>query len=228
MIQIDNIKAGILDACTLAISPGICVITGPNGSGKTTLLKLIAGIIRPSSGSVMIDGKAPSICRIGWVGEYPDRNILFNRVYDEIAGPLRFSREPADLILSAVRKIAHDLRIEFLLDRDVRTLSAGQKILVAYAAALISKPDIIILDETDSNMDEDLCSEMDEILDNAGIRYRILSTHRYERMAIAAEIVILEKGHIKGQCPVSLLPQQSECLSDLQFWRRVIACTRNG
>jgi len=228
MIQIGNIRAGILDIGILSISPGTCVIVGPNGSGKTTLLKVIAGIITSSFGSVMVDGKPPSLCRIGWVGEYPDRNILFNRVYDEIAGPLRFSREPFDSIGSSVVKIANDLMIEPLLDRDVRTLSAGQKILVAYAAALIHKPDIIILDETDSHLDEEFCFEMDDVLNNSGIRYRISSTHRYERMAVADEIVELENGRIKGQYPVSQFPRSSECLSDLQFWRRVMTSTRNG
>lgn len=227
MIQIKSVRSGVLDIDSLTIKPGVSAITGPNGSGKTTLLKLLAGIIKSSSGNVTIDGESPSSCRIGWIGEYPDRNILFNRVYDEIASPLRFNPNSGDLILDAVMKISSELGISSLLERDARTLSTGQKILVSYATVLILKPEILILDETDSHMDAEFCNEMDKILDLAGIKYHIFSSHRADRVAIADEIVMLRGGKVFFQGPISDLHSSGRNLSDPIFWRKVISETKN-
>jgi energy-coupling factor transport system ATP-binding protein len=226
MIKIEKLYAGVLNIETLSIAPGISVITGPNGSGKTTLLKVLAGIIKPVNGSVIIDNRCISDCRVGWIGEYPDRNTIFTRVYDEIAGPLRFIREDCEIINSRVLKIVDDLKINSLLNRDIRTLSAGQKVIVAYAAVMISKPELVLLDETDSHIDDEFCKFLDEILDRADIRYRIFSTHRYERMAIADEIIRLNEGKITDHSPVSSLLPVDDSLSDILFWQRVIADTK--
>ena len=124
----------------LTIKPGITTIIGANGSGKTTFLKLCAGITIPDSGSLLIDDAPPRETEIGWVNEYPDRNILFVNVFDEIASPLRFRRTPCNEIDSKVRAGAEAVGITHLLKRAVRELSGGEKILVSLAAALGSPP----------------------------------------------------------------------------------------
>ena len=99
----------------LTIKPGITTIIGPNGSGKTTFLKLCAGIAVPDSGSLLIDDALPRETETGWVNEFPDRNILFVNVFDEIASPLRFRRIPCDEIDSNVRACADTMGITYLL-----------------------------------------------------------------------------------------------------------------
>ena len=94
MIALSAINHGVLNIPSLQIPPGSTAIIGPNGSGKTTLLQIIAGITSPHRGSVSIDGKSPASVNTGWLNEYPDRNLLFGTVSDEIASPLRFRHDP--------------------------------------------------------------------------------------------------------------------------------------
>ncbi|HZD44243.1 MAG TPA: ATP-binding cassette domain-containing protein, partial [Methanomicrobiales archaeon] len=92
MITLTDIQHRILEIPRLEIGNGLTALIGPNGSGKTTLLEICAGMTLPERGSIRLDGLSPRECTVGWVGEYPDRNMLFDRVYDEIASPLRFAR----------------------------------------------------------------------------------------------------------------------------------------
>ncbi len=103
MITAEFLRYRNLAIDALTIKPGITTIIGANGSGKTTFLKICAGIALPDSGTLMIDDAPPRETEIGWVNEFPDRNILFVNVFDEIASPLRFRRIPCDEIDSDVR-----------------------------------------------------------------------------------------------------------------------------
>ena len=94
MITIENLRYRTLSIEDLRIAPGITSVIGPNGSGKTTLLKLLAGIAVPDAGTILIDGMPPRNAEIGWVNEFPDRNILFGNAFEEIASPLRFRHLP--------------------------------------------------------------------------------------------------------------------------------------
>ena len=76
MIIIENLRYRNLAIDALTIKPGITTIIGPNGSGKTTFLKICAGIILPDSGTILIDYAQPRQTDVGWVNEYPDRNLL--------------------------------------------------------------------------------------------------------------------------------------------------------
>ncbi len=224
MIEILSVQAGVLTIPSCIIQPGMCAVTGPNGAGKTTFLKLIAGILHPGAGMVRIDGKEPSACTIGWVGEYPDRNILFPRVYDELAGPLRFTWRSCQEIDRQVRKYANDLGIAHLLDRNMHDLSGGELILVSCAAACITSPDLLILDETDSHLDEQICHLIDCFIARAEITYVIFSTHRPDRMARASEMIRLTDGAITEHLVLAEESGSSHCdhLSSPWFWRRVL------
>jgi len=221
MIRIREIRAGILAIDELNIPPGISAVTGQNGAGKTTLLKLLAGIIRAKTGTITVDGADIETSRIGWVGEYPDRNILFTRVYDEIASPLRFSGECCADTESRVGMAASCLRISHLLSREIRGLSGGEKVLVSFATAIVTKPDILILDEYDSHMDDEFCRQIDRVLDRLGVRYIIFSTHRPERMAAADELILMGSGRVVNQYPVPKAPDADTLLADPKFWRQV-------
>ncbi|MDD1694956.1 MAG: energy-coupling factor ABC transporter ATP-binding protein, partial [Methanoregula sp.] len=160
MISIRDLHHRELDIASLDIMPGITSVIGPNGSGKTTLLKICAGITEPDAGTVRVDGRSPRETEIGWVNEFPDRNILFEMVEDEVASPLRFRHIPCDEIC---RRVEHHMGVMGILPlrkRPVRELSGGEKILVALAAALVHHPSMLVLDECDSHLDEDRAREM--------------------------------------------------------------------
>lgn len=199
MIVIQSVSCGCLTIPNLHIRPGLVAITGPNGSGKTTLLEMVAGLIAPSEGSVLIHGREPKAVKTGWVGEFPDLNMTFTRVVDEIASPLRFAHLPCHEIESAVLRIADLFSLNDLLDRPVRSLSGGEKVLIAIASALISGPDILILDETDSHLDAETLGELDLLIRKAGVPLVLFATHRPDRVAGADLVLVMKDGMILRQ-----------------------------
>ncbi|MDD1681956.1 MAG: ATP-binding cassette domain-containing protein [Methanoregula sp.] len=138
MITAENIRYRTLEIEDLRIAQGITSVIGPNGSGKTTFLKLLAGIAVPDAGTILVDGVLPRNAEIGWVNEFPDRNILFGSVYEEIASPLRFRHLPCDEIENRVEHAIESAGIQHLITRTMQGLSGGEKVLVALTAALSS------------------------------------------------------------------------------------------
>lgn len=196
MISIQSLRYRNLAIDTLTINPGITTIIGANGSGKTTFLKLCAGISIPESGTITIDNVPPRQTDIGWVNEFPDRNILFVNVFDEIASPLRFRRTRCDTIGSSVRECADVLGITPLLNREVHALSGGEKVLVALAAALISHPRVLVLDEYDSHLDSRLSAKIEKIIRLSGVDYVIRCTQQMDTALQSDHLLFFESGRI--------------------------------
>jgi len=196
MISIEFLRYRNLMIDALAIRPGITTIIGANGSGKTTFLKLCAGIAVPDSGMIMIDDTPPRKSEIGWVNEFPDRNILFINVFDEIACPLRFCRTPCDTIDSSVRACADTLGITHLLKRAVRELSGGEKVLVSLAAALVHRPKVLVLDEYDSHLDADSSAKIEQIIRSSGVEYVIRCTQQMDTAIHSDHLLFFDAGRI--------------------------------
>ncbi|MDD4137353.1 MAG: energy-coupling factor ABC transporter ATP-binding protein [Methanoregula sp.] len=196
MISVRNLHHAALDISALDIRPGITSVIGPNGSGKTTLLKIFAGITEPVAGTVLVDGQPPRATEIGWVNEFPDRNILFETVADEVASPLRFRRTSCRETADRVGRQLAFMGIPLLRDRPVRELSGGEKILVALAAALVHRPRVLVLDECDSHLDEGRAQEIDNRLRTSGIPYVIRCTQQMESAARSDQLLYLEDGRI--------------------------------
>jgi len=180
----------------LTIKPGITTIIGANGSGKTTFLKLCAGITIPDSGSLLIDDTPPRETEIGWVNEYPDRNILFVNVFDEIASPLRFRRTPCNVIDSKVRAGAEAVGITYLLKRAVRELSGGEKMLVSLAAALVHHPKVLVLDEYDSHLDARTMAKIEQGIRASGAKYIIRCTQQMDTAIHSDALLFFDSGRI--------------------------------
>ena len=234
MIEILSVRCGCLTLPELIIRPGLIAITGPNGSGKTTLLEMIAGILTPVQGTVLIHGKNPGEIAVGWICEFPDLNMTFTRVIDEISSPLRFAHLPCQMVEEAAYKMAETCGLIPLLDRPVRSLSGGEKVLVALAAALIKRPDILILDETDSHLDSYTLKNTDAIINRTAVPLVLFATHRPERVALADQVLVLKEGHIlrsgipdevfRGSSPHPGGPPVSfRSLRDPKLWKAVYA-----
>jgi len=189
-VVVNRLSHGVLSIPKLSIGPGRVALIGPNGSGKTTLLRLIAGLAEPSGGSV----SAP--VEIGWVGEFPDRNAVFSRVGDEIASPLRFRHYPCCDIRDRVETVASDLGIAPLLSRSIRTLSAGERVLVALATALISRPALLLLDEYDSHLDPGTIARVEAMVDRLLPPTVVFTTQRMWSAARADRVIYLERGEV--------------------------------
>jgi energy-coupling factor transport system ATP-binding protein len=197
MITITNLQYRDLEINTLSIPSGVTSVIGPNGSGKTTLLRLCAGIALPDAGEVRIDGTVPRKTEIGWVNEFPDKNILFSRAYDEIASSCRFCHIPCHETDDAVHRIAGIMGIGHLLSREMRELSGGEKMLVALASALVNSPKLLVLDEYDSHLDEGHCNRMETIVRESGAPHVIRCTQQMETAAGSDFLIYIENGRVK-------------------------------
>jgi energy-coupling factor transport system ATP-binding protein len=197
MIAIEFLRYRNLAIDSLTIKPGITTIIGPNGSGKTTFLKLCAGIAIPDTGSISIDNTSPRETEIGWVNEFPDRNILFANVIEEIASPLRFRRTTScNTIDAEVKACAESMNITHLLTRTVRELSGGEKVLVSLAAALVHRPTVLLLDEYDSHLDALLAAKIGKTIRASGARYVIRCTQQMETAVQSDQLLFFDSGRI--------------------------------
>jgi energy-coupling factor transport system ATP-binding protein len=197
MITIENLHYRTLAIEDLRITPGITSVIGPNGSGKTTLLKLLAGIAVPDAGTILIDGVLPRNAEIGWVNEFPDRNILFGSVYEEIVSPLRFRHLPCVEIENRVEPVIESAGIQHLKNRMMQGLSGGEKMLVALAAALVFRPQVLVLDEYDSHLDANRTADVARIIRKNAIPYVIHCTQDMETAALGDAVIFLEEGKIR-------------------------------
>jgi energy-coupling factor transport system ATP-binding protein len=194
MIQMEGVRFRDLVIPALSLPPGTTAVIGPNGSGKTTFLRLLAGLTLPEAGEIRIDGSSPRITEIGWVDEFPDRNMLFSRVSDEIASPLRFRCEDCRETDRRVDELAGEAGIRDLLDRTLSCLSGGEKALISLMTALAARPRVLVLDEFDSHLDQEMMRKTEKILIKAGCAYVIRCTQQMNLATRADYVIALASG----------------------------------
>ena len=197
MITFENVRCKKISIDSLAIPEGITSVIGANGSGKTTLLKVCTGINLPDAGMIQIDGTSPRDTETGWVNEFPDRNILFTRVSDEIASALRFRHVPCDEMEIRVAAQMEDMGILPLKNRLMRELSGGEKILVAIGAALIHHPRVLVMDEYDSHLDGKKVGELENVIRKSNVPYVIRCTQQMETAALGDYVLFLENSRVR-------------------------------
>ena len=182
------------------------VILGPSGAGKTTTLNCIAGIEKPESGTIYLDGQditmdSPQERNIAMVFEtyalYPQLNV-----YDNLAFPLRSPRyrQPDDVIEERVHQAAGVLGIDMLLHRLPKQLSQGQRQRVSLGRALVRDPKVFLLDEPISHLDAKLRNamrrELKRMRSDLG-RTTVYVTHDYlEALSLADRVVVLHQGEV--------------------------------
>lgn len=146
-------------------------VIGPNGGGKTTLLKLILGLLQPTAGSIKVFGQTParSLHRIGYVPQYGNYSRHFPlRVIDVV---MSGCIQPASLFPwhgtsthKRAEAILKKLSIQHLANTPLAHLSGGQKQRTLIARALITDPDVILLDEPTASVDSGVEQDIYELL----------------------------------------------------------------
>lgn len=127
---------------------------GPNGCGKSTLLFLIAGVVRPNSGDIRLKGASVENSRVGMVFQnYRDALLPWRSNLSNLCLPLELDDVPHVERTEKGLALAKDLGIEIDMDGYPYQLSGGQQQLLSLARALISGPDILLLDEPLSSLD---------------------------------------------------------------------------
>ena len=176
---------------------------GPNGAGKSTTMNLITGYIAPDKGSVIIDEismmKFPQKAKkkIGYLPEIPP--IYMDMTVEEY---IRFVAELKQVEKGKIRKEADRVmkiaRVDGVRGRLIRTLSKGYRQRVGLAQALLTDPEILILDEPTVGLDPKQIVEIRKLIQELGKNHTvILSTHILsEVQAVCDEIVIISRGRI--------------------------------
>ena len=159
----------ILDHITLTIGKGERVaFLGRSGAGKTTALKVINGLIAPSSGDILVDGKPPGLPalrrRIGYVMQQP---ALFphRTIFDNVATVPRLLGWPEERTRAEAERLLSQLELPNFGSRFPRMLSGGQQQRVAIARALIAAPEIVLCDEPFSALDPLIRAELQTLFD---------------------------------------------------------------
>jgi multiple sugar transport system ATP-binding protein len=178
------------------------VLLGPSGCGKTTTLRAIAGLEEIDTGDILIDGKPVQRLQAG------DRDIAFVfqlfalyphlSAYDNIAFPLRATRENRAEVDRKVRAVAKSLQIEHLLPRRPSHLSGGDMQRVAIGRALVRHPKAMLMDEPIGALDAKLREEMRTELKRLHLendQTTVYVTHdQVEAMSLADRIAIMNEG----------------------------------
>ncbi|MDR2855043.1 MAG: energy-coupling factor ABC transporter ATP-binding protein [Methanomicrobiales archaeon] len=198
MIECRDLRCGIIDINFATLPPGIIAVTGRNGSGKTTFLRLLAGLSYPETGEIRIDTHRPEDIHCGWVGDAPDKNLIFGTVESEISSPLWFAHQSAELVREAVSDVASELGISHLLSRNARELSGGEKVLVSLATALVSSPMLLIMDESDAYLDQKTALRVYSCVRARSVSYVVYTTHRPDASLLADICICFEDGRLIG------------------------------
>jgi len=196
---------------------GATALFGPSGSGKTSVVNMIAGLLTPDRGSLVIDGTAlfdaargidvpPHRRRIGYVFQegrlFPHLNVRQNLDYGR-----RMSGRPRDA--KDFQRIVALLDIGHLLDRRPRMLSGGERQRVAVGRALLMRPRLLLLDEPLASLDaahkREILPYLVRLRDDAAIPMVYVSHTAAELRRIATTVVRLDAGHVVAVGGLDLL-----------------------
>lgn len=197
------------------------IIAGKNGSGKTVLMKHLNGLLKPSSGKVLLKGEdihkniTGAREKIGLIFQNADSQLIGITVKEDIAfGPrnLRLSKQEVE---NRVLEAAQAVSVESLLDKNPHTLSGGEKKRVTIAGVLAMNPDILIFDEPFTGLDyPGVVDVLTQILRLHSEGHNIiLITHDLEKvLAHATRLIILGEGQIQED------GSPEELLTSLEKW----------
>src|SRR6478752_1903233 len=189
----------------------LSVMLGPTLSGKTSIMRLLAGLDRPTTGRVLVDGKDVT----GFDVRQRSVAMVYQQfinypslsVYENIASPLRVQGKPKTEIDRRVMEAAKLLRLEPFLARTPLQLSGGQQQRTAIARALVKGADLVLLDEPLANLDyklrEELRAELPRIFEASGAIFVYATTEPTEALLLGGNTVCMWQGEVlqTGETP---------------------------
>ena len=214
-----------VDDLSFSLSKGeILGLLGPNGAGKTTTMRMITGFLRPSAGTIRVDGMdvtaepAEVKNRIGYLPEmapfYGDMMVYDYLLYAARMHGLK-GRE-------RIAEVAGMCSIGDVMHKNIETLSRGYKQRVGLAFSLIHDPDILILDEPTSGLDPNQITEVRRLIREIGrSKTVIISTHILPEVeGLCDRVMIINRGHLAADSPTEELTAR--------FGRRVTVRVQAG
>jgi tungstate transport system ATP-binding protein len=194
----------VLDIPDLDIPEGqVCAFLGPNGSGKTTLLSILAHLLTPDSGRVLMFGKEMTRNRSTKLRKYVtmvhQKPVLFSTtVRDNVAFGLRASGYSSKEINHRVQQMIEELKLEDVAEKHARMLSGGEAQRVVLARALILGLPIVLLDEPTNSLDDASRPILLELLKKTNHKSTVLiATHDLNFLGpLDARIIRLNEGKV--------------------------------
>ena len=207
----------ILKNIHFSVAPGEAVgIVGQNGAGKSTLLKLINGTLKPSSGSIQINGRISAILELG-MGFQQDLTGRQN-VYHS-AGLMGFTHQQIDAVIDELEEFAE---IGEYFDQPVRNYSSGMQMRVAFGVVTAYRPDILIVDEALS-------------VGDAYFQHKSLDRIKeFQKQGTTLLLVSHDRGAIQGICDRAVLLEKGAVIKDgdpeevMDFYNALIAEKENS
>jgi len=197
----DPTRRQILAKTSLSLDPGeLVALVGSSGSGKTTLLRALAGITRPSSGAVLVDGRPVSSLRRD-IGYLPQDEIVHDRL--SVVEALRYAarlRMPARTsraeMNEAVAQALRDMELEKRARIRIESLSGGERKRVGVGIELLSRPNLLFLDEPTTGLDPGIESRMMALLRGlaTGPRTIVVATHATKSLSVCDKLAVIGHG----------------------------------
>lgn len=192
----------VLDLDKLVIENGtLCGIIGPNGAGKSTLLNLIAGLIKPTSGSLMY-GESKELTapqkRMTLVFQSP--YLMHTTVEKNIAYPLKLRGWSTEKIESRVEELTRELGLTEFRKQKSWKLSGGEIQKVALARALSFRPELLLLDEPTANVDPMTTAEIERMLkkinETEGTTVVLVTHNLVQAKRVCKQIIFMNQGKV--------------------------------
>jgi len=210
-IQVENLHKAFnnfkaVDGVTFTVNEGeLAVLLGPSGSGKSTILRIIAGLERPDTGSILLTGEDVTFHRtqkrnIGFVFQH---YALFKHmtVWDNIAFGMRVRKREESVIHQKVSELIDLVKLTGYEKRYPSQLSGGQRQRVALARALAPEPSILLLDEPfgalDAKVRENLADWLCSLHRQIAITTILVTHDQKEAIEIADKIIVVNRGRIE-------------------------------
>lgn len=185
-------------------------LIGATGSGKSTLMRLLKRELAPlgkRDGSIRfldreqdeLDAKTAA-CKIGYVMQRPEQQIVTDKVWHELAFALENMGLPQNVIRRRVAEMASYFGISDWFERDVNALSGGQKQLLNLAAVMVTQPDVLLLDEPTSQLDpiaaNDFLNTVRKLNLDMGVTVLLIEHRLEEALPMSDRVLVLENGAI--------------------------------
>ncbi len=213
-----------LDGLTLALAQGsFTALLGPSGCGKTTTLHLAAGLLAPTYGRVV---RAPALARPGAVGFVFQEPVLLPwlNVWHNVALPLTLARRPADEVAERVMAMLRLVGLDGLLHLHPDQLSGGMRMRVAVARALVTRPQLVLMDEPFAALDElarfRLDDELLRLWQAQGFTVLFVTHSIYESVYLAQRVLVMtpRPGRIAAEIPIDVpYPRTADFRTSARF-----------